>query len=950
MANYADLKAAVNAVIKTNGNQAITGQVLQNVLNTIISTIGENATLKGIAVPTTNPGNPDANVFYLAIQSGNYVNFNNSFVGYGEIAILYNENSGWNVSKLPILNALFPVSISIANSYLNNSGAIIGGATGYSISDYINVWENNDYFIYNLNLGTPNVNICFYDKNKKFVSAVNSSVFNGSVTTPTNVRYMRLSGTTSSVTISQIIPKTNTGISDTLGYKQDIWSSDNDITRKVLIAAKDLYGDIFTFNGFLNASGTINGDNNFKTSDFLQLDGNNITGIATTYGANVASFAYYDANKVFIRIGQVNPELFTVSQSDIPENATYIRVCVRNNQLNYAFVIGVKYSLLDAIKALQPKVNTDYLVYSNNLKDEAYKLPEGTKIYSADGTVEPDLSNYGQPGKILAIPFPWTGARKDSLFIRFKVKFNDDMNVRNPALDYSDANNYLNFGAFERTTVSELYRLRFIARPEALTGAANNGIVSLYPSTKLGTANYNKTGINVSVFDNVSNKTIAGGLALKIRIVDNANTNVFVSNKDGILKVYDSVTNVTITQYVLANYATMDALYNAMKTDSAITCDFYGLTGRTPSELQEFDGVRMVSVRNCKFYGNNGNLIKTESVNDNAYIYIRYKNDENWHTVEIIADSSISNGLLCSVIDGMTQNSFTQRSVSELMASDSYLFLGGRPADGVTVNCSFKDLEVRYNNLGDNEVFTGYFAAGKPTVITEWTPRLYLMMAHTMMNTTEDEPIAGASQSVDTVASILDYAKSKGYKPITMEDIFVYLKTGYSPVKRGVCIMYDDWQMPVYLNDKYKKIHTQFGMKPCLALYENVQQPNYEYGGVTYEKKELALRLIREGWSISLHGQDEVFGDVSCDEIQRLLKLYKDKGNQLNFPVRYLTYGFGSTNVMVNSEVMEAGFDLGVMTEVTTSLWLRRGTPAWYVPRISINKDRTIDFYKTFFQ
>ena len=183
-----------------------------------------------------------------------------------------------------------------------------------------------------------------------------------------------------------------------------------------------------------------------------------------------------------------------------------------------------------------------------------------------------------------------------------------------------------------------------------------------------------------------------------------------------------------------------------------------------------------------------------------------------------------------------------------------------------------------------------------------------------------------------------------------MEDIFVYLKTGYSPVKRGVCIMYDDWQMPVYLNDKYKKIHTQFGMKPCLALYENVQEPNYEYGGVTYEKKELALRLIREGWSISLHGQDEVFGDVSCDEIQRLLKLYKDKGNQLNFPVRYLTYGFGSTNAMVNSEVMEAGFDLGVMTETTTSLWLRRGTPAWYVPRISINNSRTIDFYKTFFQ
>lgn len=47
MGNYEQLKSEVSNVIKTNGTQSITGQIMQNVLLTIISTIGENATFAG---------------------------------------------------------------------------------------------------------------------------------------------------------------------------------------------------------------------------------------------------------------------------------------------------------------------------------------------------------------------------------------------------------------------------------------------------------------------------------------------------------------------------------------------------------------------------------------------------------------------------------------------------------------------------------------------------------------------------------------------------------------------------------------------------------------------------------------------------------------------------------------------------------------------------------------
>lgn len=99
MGNYTELKAAIAAVIKANGNNEITGAIMQNVLKTIVSTVGANRTFVGIANADTNPGLPDGNVFYIAYTAGNYVNFQFR-TGYltvkpDELAILYNENTNW---------------------------------------------------------------------------------------------------------------------------------------------------------------------------------------------------------------------------------------------------------------------------------------------------------------------------------------------------------------------------------------------------------------------------------------------------------------------------------------------------------------------------------------------------------------------------------------------------------------------------------------------------------------------------------------------------------------------------------------------------------------------------------------------------------------------------------------------------------------------------------------
>lgn len=99
MADWSDLKAAVAQVIKTNGKNEITGQVLQNTLNTIIDNVGENATYAGIATPSTNPGAPDGNVFYFATEAGTYSNFGGKILETGLNMLLWGGVS-WNVTNV----------------------------------------------------------------------------------------------------------------------------------------------------------------------------------------------------------------------------------------------------------------------------------------------------------------------------------------------------------------------------------------------------------------------------------------------------------------------------------------------------------------------------------------------------------------------------------------------------------------------------------------------------------------------------------------------------------------------------------------------------------------------------------------------------------------------------------------------------------------------------------
>lgn len=98
MANYNTLISAIQTVITQNGNNEITGNILQQTLLAMISSLGVGYQYMGIATPTTNPGTPDQNVFYFASQSGTYVNMGGLVLD-GEINII-RYNGTWIAESL----------------------------------------------------------------------------------------------------------------------------------------------------------------------------------------------------------------------------------------------------------------------------------------------------------------------------------------------------------------------------------------------------------------------------------------------------------------------------------------------------------------------------------------------------------------------------------------------------------------------------------------------------------------------------------------------------------------------------------------------------------------------------------------------------------------------------------------------------------------------------------
>lgn len=303
MANYATLKAAIAAAIKQNGNNGITGNLLQQQLLAMVNSLGVGYQYAGIATPATNPGTPDQNVFYIASTAGTYTNFNGLVLTDGEVAIL-KYNGAWSKDSTG------------AASLDNLNQLVLNVSDGIVLTDNKSAAGNNSYFANPLvvggkyevtNNGSVLASFAAYDSNKQSLGAITDSIAPGSTVqfTFNTVGAAYIGGWTNNVKYSLSLRridednKTDKKIEDAYFGVLSLYDKKNNIADTNIFPVKMLKGETYS----------VKNNESVLCSFTLYKDGNRIGNFSIPAQGNVTFVCPDDVTEVR---GYINALVYSV--------------------------------------------------------------------------------------------------------------------------------------------------------------------------------------------------------------------------------------------------------------------------------------------------------------------------------------------------------------------------------------------------------------------------------------------------------------------------------------------------------------------------------------------------------------------------------------------------------------------------------------------------------------
>lgn len=354
MANYSILKAAVEAVVKTNGNEEITGANLQSTLESIIGSLGADYQFAGVATTSTSPGTPDQNVAYIG-GAGTYTNFGSSYtVKPGSIG-LFKYNGSWTQESFFICDVanydnaiererkasgIFPLIFEQGGLNVS-TGAEYTGSTVIR-SNYVAAEAG---MLVSLLTDDMSCRIFCYDSGKGFLS---SSDITSYYRLPTNTAYIRLRLNRGSDTITPADAGGTTLMTDS-SYIGDKISK---LTSEVgVIDARWAQGGI---------------DNNgetYSTSNAIRSSYIPVSGKINICNPNGESWKIYqyDSNQDFVSYQSAKTNQYFTST--LNSSARYVRIQLNDSEgitpdrANGFYVLDDVAFLPHRIKELQDELN-----------------------------------------------------------------------------------------------------------------------------------------------------------------------------------------------------------------------------------------------------------------------------------------------------------------------------------------------------------------------------------------------------------------------------------------------------------------------------------------------------------------------------------------------------------------------------------------------------------------
>lgn len=387
MSNYASLKATINANIKTNGNEEITGAVLNSVLTQMINSLGAGYQYIGVATPSTNPGSPDTKVVYIASTAGTYTYFGGIVVSDGEVVFL-RWDSSWHkdvtgCSSVSKVSDLFEKVSDIygridgtVQNYddggWNSAGNNAGSASWYRVLDYIPV-SPGDTIVWNPGAVNGGIAMPLYDQNKSVIGYFGASAVERTITIPDGAAFIRPSFAKSTFSSAKIVRN---------GYV--VWLPTENSPG--LVQEEDVFEIpiVFSLDRTITTGGTIGAtislNRNIETgwdSAIVPCEKGDCITISGRGGNLTRLWAFVDANLVVLDVSG-NGVIENGVEHYAPENSAY---CIINTAHGYpASYYLSETAIMSKIKDLNSRILNNYFVgNANTWKETSLRLRPGAR-------------------------------------------------------------------------------------------------------------------------------------------------------------------------------------------------------------------------------------------------------------------------------------------------------------------------------------------------------------------------------------------------------------------------------------------------------------------------------------------------------------------------------------------------------------------------------------------
>ena len=377
MSNYSQLKSSINSAIRTNGTNAITGAVLQSVLNAIVNSIGAQYQFVGVAQTNTNPGSPDYNVAYLA-GPGTYQYFGGLTIAAGRIGIL-KYNGTWQVESISL-----PSGSIVSWTQNTHSGTKIASIT--INGDVIDVYAPSGG-------GGGGGDSVSWSQVQQSGTKIAVITINGSsidVYAPTgggdSVQWDQLSvaGTKiATIVINGVPTDVYAPASSPSAGNENTYET---IFKRVIVTGKNI-----------RETGSVLNDPDRCYLDYMPCyPGATIKYQSETDNSLISAIAFYDKNKAFLSSIVNSGPRGVLYQTTAPANAYYARLCTyisEADSMQYYCEGYVDYlsSQLDALNERIKSIENDVSNYEMvNYMSFAETYPNS--IYANDGTIVYDAN------------------------------------------------------------------------------------------------------------------------------------------------------------------------------------------------------------------------------------------------------------------------------------------------------------------------------------------------------------------------------------------------------------------------------------------------------------------------------------------------------------------------------------------------------------------------------